>query len=116
MDVAAEPYDLTAAVEAHCLLFNQCFRAGDWTPLVATFTDDAEMVFTNVPIPPVVGRDAIAAAYAANPPTDTMHVRGVEPVDLATASVRFGWEAGGEGTMVLRWRDGLVSALQVTFD
>lgn len=113
--------DLKAAAEEHCARFNECFRTGDWAPFVATFADDARMAFTNVPAGPFVGRDAIGKAYAANPPSDTMSVRSVEPLDERTARVRFEWDAGGAGTMVLRWRDtgagGVkVAALEITFD
>jgi steroid Delta-isomerase len=109
-------FDIEAAVDAHCALFNQCFRSGDWSPFVATFADDARMAFTNVPIEPIIGREAIAVAYATNPPTDTMRVLSVQPLDSDGARVRFGWDAGGDGTMVVRWRDGLVADLEITFD
>ena len=66
--------DHSAAAEAHCSLFNESVRTGAWKPFVATFTDDARMAFTNVPVGPYVGRDAIAAAYAENPPDDTMTI------------------------------------------
>jgi hypothetical protein len=111
-----ETFDLTSAAEAHCDLFNASVRSGDWAPFLATFADDAQMLFTNVPVPPAQGRDAIAAAYSANPPTDTMNVVSIEPVDRDTARVRFGWDAGGDGTMVVQWGDGLVSVLEITFD
>ena len=29
--------------------------------------------------------------------------------------VHFTWDAGGPGTMLLRWRDGQVAALEITF-
>ena len=75
--------DLNAAVMRHCELFNESFRRGDWEPFVATFTEDARMAFTNVPAGPFTGRSAIGAAYAANPPTDTMTIVSVGPtVDL----------------------------------
>jgi hypothetical protein len=111
-----ETFDLTGAVDAHCALFNACVRSGDWAPFAATFAEDAQMVFTNVPVGPYLGRDAIATAYAESPPTDTMNVMSVEPVDRDTARVRFGWDAGGDGTMVMSWRDGLVNTLEITFD
>lgn len=106
---------LDAAVAAHCELFNACFRSGDWSPFVATFAEDARMAFTNVPVGPFVGRAAIAAAYTAQPPTDTMSVLGVQEIDPQTARVRFAWDAGGTGTMVVRWRDGQVADLEITF-
>jgi SnoaL-like domain len=107
--------DLDDAVRRHCDLFNESFRSGDWAPFVATFAEDARMAFTNVPAGPFAGRRAIGEAYAANPPTDTMSIVSVEPLDADTARVRFAWDAGGEGTMVVRWRDGQVAALEITF-
>lgn len=107
--------DHSAAAEAHCSLFNESVRTGDWKPFVATFADDARMAFTNVPVGPYVGRDAIAAAYAENPPDDTMTIEYVDEVDADTAKVRFQWDNGGPGTMVVRWRDGEVAELEITF-
>jgi hypothetical protein len=107
--------NLDEAVRRHCELFNASFRTGDWAPFVATFADDARMAFTNVPAGPFVGRAAIGAAYEANPPTDTMSVLSVEPVDADTARVRFAWDAGGQGIMAVRWRDGQVADLEITF-
>jgi len=107
--------DLDEAVRSHCELFNASFRSGDWAPFVATFADDARMAFTNVPAGPFAGRDAIAAAYATSPPSDTMSILSVEPLDADTARVGFAWDAGGKGTMVIRWRDGQVADLEITF-
>jgi steroid delta-isomerase len=108
--------DLDDAVRRHCELFNASFRSGDWAPFVATFADDARMAFTNVPAGPFLGRAAIGAAYAENPPTDTMSIQSVEPLDADTARVRFAWDAGGKGTMVIRWRGGQVADLEIAFD
>jgi steroid Delta-isomerase len=107
--------DLIPAVEQHCIRFNEAVRTGDWTPFVATFTEDASMVFTNVPAGPYSGRDQIAAAYREQPPDDTMAIESVEELDPQTARVRFAWDAGGDGTMVVRWRDGQVAHLEITF-
>jgi steroid delta-isomerase len=108
--------DLDETVREHCELFNSSFRAGDWGPFLATFTEDARFAFTNVPHGPFHGRAAIAAAYDTDPPTDTMTIKSIEPVGDDTARVRFAWDAGGEGTMVLRVQDGQVADLEVTFD
>src|SRR3954468_18711972 len=108
--------DLTAAVERHCELFNDCVRTGDWAPFTATFAEDARMAFTDVPMGPFVGREQIAVAYAEQPPTDTMTLEAVETLDERTARVHFAWdESGDDGTMVLVWHDGKVAALEVTF-
>jgi steroid delta-isomerase len=107
--------DLDGAVRQHCERFNEAQRSGDWAAFAATFADDARMAFTNVPVGPYDGRAAIAAAYDAQPPDDTMTVDAIEPVDADTARVRFHWDAGGAGTMLVRFRDGEVADLEITF-
>jgi hypothetical protein len=108
--------DLTGSVERHCELFNDCVRTGDWTPFTATLTEDASMKFTNIPVGPFIGRDQIAVAYAQEPPSDTMTLEAVETLDKQTARALFVWDASGEdGSMVLRWRDGQVVTIEVTF-
>jgi hypothetical protein len=108
--------DLIAAVERHCELFNECVRTGDWAPFMATFAEDARMSFTNVAVGPYQGRDQIAVAYAEQPPTDTMTLEAVETLDPQTARVQFAWDNTGDvGEMLVRWRDGQVAALDVTF-
>jgi steroid Delta-isomerase len=108
--------DLTRSVERHCELFNDCVRTGDWSPFTATFREDARMLFTNIPAGPYVGRDQIAVAYAEQPPSDTMTLEAVETLDSQTARALFVWDRSGEdGSMVLRWRDGKVVELEVTF-
>jgi steroid Delta-isomerase len=102
-------------VEDHIARFNTAQRSGDWAPFLATFTEDAVMSFEGVPAGPYHGRDAIAEAYAVNPPTDTMSASSVE-TDGDADRVRFAWDAGGTGTMTLRWRDGQVAALHIAFD
>ena len=97
--------DLTSAVERHCELFNECVRTGDWAPFTASLTDDALMAFTNMPVGPFHGRDQIAVTLEA-----------VETLDQDTARAHFMWDASGDdGLMLLRWRDGKVSAIEVTF-
>lgn len=108
--------DLTAAVENHAVLFNSAVRSGDFADFMTTFTDDAVMRFTNIPVGPFSGRPAIAAAYAAQPPTDTLTIREVEEIDPQTARVALDYDNGGSGSMVVRWRDGLVVLVEVTFD
>jgi steroid delta-isomerase len=102
-------------VEDHIARFNTAQRSGDWGPFLAAFTDDAVMTFEGVPIGPLHGRDAIADAYATHPPTDTMTAHSAE-TDGDTDRVRFAWDAGGTGTLTLRWRDSQIAALHVAFD
>lgn len=107
--------DLTEAVKAHEQRFNEAVRAGDFTSFVTTFTEDAVMAFDDRPFGPFHGRAAIAQAYAAQPPTDTMTVVGVDEIDAGTADVHFDWDNGGGGTMRVSWRDGLVAATRIAF-
>jgi hypothetical protein len=102
-------------VRGHVELFNAAQRSGEWAPFVATFTDDAVMSFTGVPAGPYQGRDAIGAAYEANPPADTMSATSVA-TDGDTDVVRFAWDGGGTGTMTLRWRGGQLASLRIAFD
>jgi hypothetical protein len=104
------------AAREHCALFNASVRSGDWAPFIATFTPDAHMEFLNVPVGPFHGREAIAVAYAAQPPDDTMVVRSVAALGEDTARVRFAWDRGGSGTMTVRWRDCQVAELTIEFD
>src|SRR3712207_1423778 len=108
--------DLTAAVERHCELFNECVRTGDWAPFTETLTEDARMAFTNIPMGPFIGREQIAVAYAEQPPTDTMTLEAVETLDPHTARAHFVWDnSGDDGAMVVSWRDGRVAQIEVTF-
>ena len=63
-------------LEAHVERFNRGVRSGDFEPMLAAFAPDAEMVFEGVQAGPFLGRDAIAAAYAAQPPTDEVRLIG----------------------------------------
>jgi ketosteroid isomerase-like protein len=102
-------------VQRHTERFNAAQRSGDWAPFVATFAPDAVMRFAGVPAGPFVGREAIRAAYEAQPPTDTMSVTSVD-TDGDTDVVRFAWDAGGVGTLTVRWRGEDVVELTVAFD
>jgi len=99
----------------HFLLFNAAVRSHDWSAFLATFAPDAVMRFEGVPVGPYLGRDQIARAYAERPPSDTMTSRSVTR-DGDRDTIRFSWDAGGGGTLELSWRDGVITALVVTFD
>lgn len=102
-------------VTAHVAAFNAAVRSGDWGGFALRFTQTASLAFDGVPVGPFHGRDAIAAAYAARPPTDTMDVLTVDQ-DGARDLVRFAWRAGGTGTMRLTWAGDEVGRLVVAFD
>ncbi|MPZ29089.1 MAG: nuclear transport factor 2 family protein [Micromonosporaceae bacterium] len=102
-------------VREHLASFNAAQRSGDWRPFLAGFAHDAVMSFAGMPAGPYTGRAAIAQAYAQRPPTDTMRAVSVR-TEQDTDVVRFAWDAGGTGTMTLRWRDGQLTSLHVAFD
>jgi hypothetical protein len=77
----------------HVETFNAAVGSGDFAPLVELFADDASLEFVGVPFGPFEGRDAIAAAYAAQPPTDTMTVLSVRVDDDGTVVEPFSWSA-----------------------
>jgi hypothetical protein len=105
--------DLERAVRAHCDLFNASVASGDWAPFVATFTEDVEMSFAGGRFPPLSGRDAVAVAYARQPPADTMRIDRVEPAGDDTVRARFTWGRGGSGEMVVRWRGDQVATMRM---
>jgi hypothetical protein len=102
-------------VERHIEAFNAAVGSGEWSAFAEHFTTGAVMRFIGLPVGPFAGRTAIAEAYAAQPPTDTIAVRWVES-DGDVDTVGFGWSAGGTGTMRLTWAEGLVETLEVAFD
>ena len=87
----------TAFAARHVETFNAAVRSGDFAPLVELFAEDASLEFVGVPAGPFEGRDAIAAAYAAQPPTDTMTVLSVHVEEDGTVVEPFSWssDAGG---------------------
>ncbi|GLZ09345.1 hypothetical protein Acsp03_68110 [Actinomadura sp. NBRC 104412] len=107
--------DLVQAVSEHVRLFNESVRTGDFSAFVATFHEEAVMIFEDVPVGPFHGREAIAVAYADRPPSDSMTTVSVEETAPDAALVRFDWTTGGSGSMRLRWRDGQVIELIVSF-
>lgn len=90
-------------------------QSGDWRSFADQFTGDAILTFVGVPAGPFVGRAAVAAAYARQPPSDTIATHEVD-TNGGVDRVRFAWTAGGTGSMRLSWRDGLVTDLEVTLD
>jgi ketosteroid isomerase-like protein len=110
--------DPIAFAARHVETFNAAVRSGDFAPLVDLFAEDASLEFVGAPVGPFEGRDAIAAAYAAQPPTDTMTVLSVRVEDDATVVEPFSWSADAEersGEMRLDVADDLISRLVVIF-
>ena len=99
----------------HVAAFNHSVRSGDWADFAGRFTSDAMMRFVGIPVGPFTGREAIAAGYASQPPSDTLTVtRSVSFSDRD--ELWFAWDSSGDtGTMILRWRGDLIAELTVTF-
>ena len=100
----------------HERTFNEAVESGDFAPLVDLFAEDALLEFVGVPAGPFVGRDAIAAAYAAQPPDDALDVVSVEQESDGAFTERFAWRRGGSGTMRVTVADGRIARLVVAFD
>jgi hypothetical protein len=86
--------------------------------MLAGFDDDAEMEFRGVPVGPFHGRDAIAAAYRAQPPDDELRVLGHRERD-GRIEARYAWLAEPDvaaGELLLAAEDGLIRKLVITFD
>ncbi|HEY2673324.1 MAG TPA: nuclear transport factor 2 family protein [Rugosimonospora sp.] len=105
--------ELRVLVDEHARLFNESVRTGDFTGFVGTFAPTAVMRFINLPAGPYVGRDAIADAYADQPPDDTMSIVDVREVGPDTAQVEFAWDRGGTGSMTVSWHDDRVIDLTI---
>ena len=67
--------------QRHIALFNQGVRSGNFGPMLEQFTDDSELLFEGIPVGPFLGKAAIAAAYAAQPPDDEIEVLEIREQD-----------------------------------
>jgi ketosteroid isomerase-like protein len=113
--MSAEP---AALLEAHVRRFNEAVRSGDSAAMVEGFTPEAEMIFQGVPVGPFRGRDAIAEAYARQPPSDEVRLLGKPRVEGDTAESDYAWAAEGSraGRMIVTAREGAIARLLVTFE
>jgi len=102
----------------YVMVHNECVRTGDWQPLAEWFTEGAQLAFQGVPVGPFDGREAIAAAYDAQPPDDEVVIFGTEENGDEVVA-RYGWlcEPGKQaGRMLVTPRDGKIEKLIVTFE
>jgi len=106
---------VTDRVLEQCRRFNEGVDTGDWTGYLEAFAPDATLRIEGDPDGPYAGRDAIAAAYAAAPPDDTIVVRSVDSAG-DTDVAWFDWSAGGGGSLRLRWEGEQIAELVVAFD
>lgn len=105
-------------LDAHVRRFNEAVRSGDFTEMVQGFTAGAEMVFEGVPIGPFVGRDAIAEAYARQPPDHEVRLLGAPRVDAECVESDYAWAGDGRraGRMIIVARNGAIARLIITFE
>ncbi|MBA3716928.1 MAG: nuclear transport factor 2 family protein [Actinobacteria bacterium] len=111
----AAPVDLLVE---HVRRFNEGMRSGDFAPMIAGFTPDAEMMFEGAPIGPFLGRDAIAEAYDRHPPDDEILLLGEPRLEGDVVESDYAWVAKGTraGRIILTVRDGAIARLVVTFE
>ena len=107
--------DVTLA--AHVERFNAGVRAGDFTPMLAAFAPSAELVFEGVPVGPFVGIDAIATAYAEQPPDDEVILLSSSRLEAGTEVADYAWARDGRhaGQLLLTARDDAIVKLVITF-
>lgn len=100
-----------SVLESHVARFNDGVRTGDFGPMVAAFSEDAELVFEGIPVGPFVGREAIGEAYATRPPDDE--------IVLLDAEGTYAWSSAPDaaaGQMFLTERDGEIARLVIRYD
>ena len=110
--------DVAAFLAHHLETFNVAVATGDFAPLVELFAEDARLDFAAMPVGPFVGRAAIADAYDAQPPTDTMTILETWTEPDGTVVETFSWSADGgsrSGEMRLRVVQGRIQELVVGF-
>jgi steroid Delta-isomerase len=98
-------------LEEHVERFNAAVRSGDFGPMVAAFSEDAELVFEGIPVGPFAGRAAIGEAYAAQPPDDE--------IVLLDGDGTYAWAKEPSvpaGQMLLTDRDGEIARLVIRYD
>ena len=110
--------DVAAFLEHHVETFNAAVATGEFGPLVELFSNDASLELAGVPVGPFEGHEAIAEAYAAQPPTDTMTILDTRIEPDGTVVEAFSWSADGgarSGEMRLTVDGGRIRRLVVVF-
>jgi hypothetical protein len=107
-----------ALLRRYIARLNQGVRSGDFAPMLAELTDDAQLVFEGIPVGPFHGRDAIAAAYRSQPPDDQFELLGVDEDGHGGASGAYAWsERPGvaAGEVQVTARDGRIARILVRY-
>ena len=103
--------------EEHVRVFNAAVASKDWSAFVATFDEDGVVEFVGPPVGPFVGQEAIAAAYANNPPDDSIELNGPVQQHGDETVAPYRWHTtGATGTMRATTRAGLITRLVIMFD
>lgn len=107
-------------VADHLAVFNAGVASGDFSALLARFTDDAVVRFENVPGAGVLefaGRDSYTSAYGANPPDDEIKMTGDPREEDGAIVIAFVWRRDkAPGVMRLTVNeDDLIKEMVVTF-
>lgn len=111
--------EINGLLTAHVTRFNTAVESGRFDEIVEHFADDAELVFEGVPLGPFVGRDAIAAAYASQPPDDRLVPLEIIDSSPNSIEVSYAWSVASDrraGTMTLERRGDLITRLTVRFE
>ena len=98
-------------LDDHVARFNEGVRTGEWSRMLELLTDDASLEFVGIPVGPFHGRDAIGAAYTAQPPDDEIVLLDGGP---AYAWSRKPTEPAGE--LHLEEHDGRITAIRVVYE
>jgi steroid delta-isomerase len=112
-----EPTTGLELLHDHVSRFNEGVRSGDFRPMLEWFADEAELVFEGVPVGPFRGRDAIARAYAEQPPDDEVRVLDAEERDGIVVA-RYAWARDpgvSAGEMLLMPKGDRIARFVVTF-
>jgi hypothetical protein len=97
---------------------NHGVRSGDFSSMLVLLTDDAELVFEGIPVGPFRGREAIGAAYRAQPPDDELELLEVVEDGRGGVSGTYAWsERPGvvAGQVQVTVRGGRIARVQVRY-
>ena len=86
--------------------------------MLEQFADDAELAFEGVPLGPFRGKEAIADAYAQQPPDDEIVILRTRESSDDLVVADYAWRADPKsraGSMILRLRGAEIDRLVVTF-